>query len=407
MNYSKIYYDIIEHRKLNKYDGYTENHHVLPESLGGSDEDYNRVRLTAKEHYICHLLLTKMFDEGSVEYYKMIHAFLCMKNAIHNGRHITSRKYENLKQINAEYMSKTRKGVSTGLKWICNDSTGESKMVSIDDLITVGWRRGSLHGKGIERTNVTKQKIKNTKKLNNKPNLNVGIKWFHNIETETCKKFNINNVPEGWVIGRVLDWEEFKSNRCDRCEKQLLVKMNKHKQIKFCSDKCRYNKDHKKGYIWIYNIVTKETMHWNSNIALPENFVIGRKLIHEKEYSEFSSKPGYKWIHEISSGINKQVSIEIAIEKGWKRGIVRDINQHMLKMLYKNIANQYEDIRKNKQIILDKQRYFDLYKIYSEVGWDEMRSTTGFDASLSNFLLKCSKLADNYNPQPGKKRTAK
>lgn len=40
--------------------GYTEKHHIVPRSLGGSNESSNVVRLTAKEHFVCHRLLVKM-----------------------------------------------------------------------------------------------------------------------------------------------------------------------------------------------------------------------------------------------------------------------------------------------------------------------------------------------------------
>ena len=41
-------------------DGYVERHHVVPVSLGGSNEPENIITLTAREHYIAHLLLWKM-----------------------------------------------------------------------------------------------------------------------------------------------------------------------------------------------------------------------------------------------------------------------------------------------------------------------------------------------------------
>lgn len=40
-------------------DGYTERHHIIPKSMGGLDDNDNLVILTAREHYIAHLLLTK------------------------------------------------------------------------------------------------------------------------------------------------------------------------------------------------------------------------------------------------------------------------------------------------------------------------------------------------------------
>lgn len=58
--YTKIYYNIIN-KRLNitlLEDG--EVHHIIPRSLGGSDNSDNLVKLTYREHFVCHLLLTKM-----------------------------------------------------------------------------------------------------------------------------------------------------------------------------------------------------------------------------------------------------------------------------------------------------------------------------------------------------------
>ncbi len=40
--------------------GYAEQHHIIPKSLQGSNKSDNLVYLTAKEHFVCHHLLTKM-----------------------------------------------------------------------------------------------------------------------------------------------------------------------------------------------------------------------------------------------------------------------------------------------------------------------------------------------------------
>ena len=53
--------------------GYTERHHVLPRALGGSDDSSNLVTLTAREHFIAHMLLARMYG-GS-----MWHAVTLMK----------------------------------------------------------------------------------------------------------------------------------------------------------------------------------------------------------------------------------------------------------------------------------------------------------------------------------------
>ena len=58
--YSKWYLSIIENAKLNVPIGYTEKHHIIPKSLGGSNGKDNLVILTARQHFICHLILPKM-----------------------------------------------------------------------------------------------------------------------------------------------------------------------------------------------------------------------------------------------------------------------------------------------------------------------------------------------------------
>ena len=61
MNYQKIYDQIIDRAKKEprkKGNGvYYESHHIVPRSEGGSNSSSNLVLLTAKEHYIAHLLL--------------------------------------------------------------------------------------------------------------------------------------------------------------------------------------------------------------------------------------------------------------------------------------------------------------------------------------------------------------
>jgi hypothetical protein len=60
--YTSVYNSIIERAKsrILPKEIYTEKHHILPKSLGGTNDSTNLVRLTAREHFICHLLLPKM-----------------------------------------------------------------------------------------------------------------------------------------------------------------------------------------------------------------------------------------------------------------------------------------------------------------------------------------------------------
>jgi len=76
--YTRWYCNIINTAKLRETTGYTETHHIQPRSLGGNNSKENLVRLTAREHFVCHLLLTKMVTGKSKA--KMVHAAWSMSN---------------------------------------------------------------------------------------------------------------------------------------------------------------------------------------------------------------------------------------------------------------------------------------------------------------------------------------
>jgi hypothetical protein len=94
--YSKLYCNITSNAKQRITEGYTELHHIIPQSMGGSNDKENLVELTAREHFICHWLLVKM-TEGD-DRSKMLYALKGMKaENKHQQRYhtkITARVYE-------------------------------------------------------------------------------------------------------------------------------------------------------------------------------------------------------------------------------------------------------------------------------------------------------------------------
>jgi hypothetical protein len=110
--YTTWYTAITDRARTRKLEGYTERHHVIPKSLNGTDDNTNLVDLTAREHFICHWLLTKMYTGEAKS--KMIYALNGMKR---NGKFtqryetlVTSRVYENLKKEFSIVHSATMKG---------------------------------------------------------------------------------------------------------------------------------------------------------------------------------------------------------------------------------------------------------------------------------------------------------
>jgi hypothetical protein len=106
--YTNWYYSIVENARSRVLVEYSEKHHIIPKSLGGNNSIDNIVKLTAREHYICHLLLTKM-TEG-LNRHKMLHAAVAFKNW-------ASSKHERLFVINSKIYEKIKKDRSDGIKY--------------------------------------------------------------------------------------------------------------------------------------------------------------------------------------------------------------------------------------------------------------------------------------------------
>lgn len=66
VDYGRIYTQLINRALNRKLTGYRELHHIVPTSMGGMDDTYNLVALTAREHFIAHLLLYKMGYETQI-----------------------------------------------------------------------------------------------------------------------------------------------------------------------------------------------------------------------------------------------------------------------------------------------------------------------------------------------------
>jgi hypothetical protein len=108
--YSNWYHCIIANarNRILPTNTYIEKHHIIPKSLGGSNNPGNLVNLTAREHFICHILLTKfLIGEHKA---KMVHAtnqLMVQKNQHQSGRYIPSSKLYEMIRIELSIIKST------------------------------------------------------------------------------------------------------------------------------------------------------------------------------------------------------------------------------------------------------------------------------------------------------------
>ena len=199
LRWQNWYNKIIEKRKLNPVlEGYKEKHHIIPKSLGGSNNKSNLIYLTAKEHYICHLLLIRITQNDKVAYKKMLCALFKLGNC---NKYYNSNTYKIYRE---EYIKNCcighhnqdgEKNSAWGKIWVCNLDLNKIKMIKKEEF-TLYKNQGWIKGKYIDPINIKAKKLgikldihyfKRKKQLGEKV-----IDWYINKETRDKEKYNKN-----------------------------------------------------------------------------------------------------------------------------------------------------------------------------------------------------------------------
>ena len=205
--YSKCYYNIIEHRKNNPFDGYVERHHIVPKSLGGSNKKENIVALTAREHFICHRLLIKMTTGR--DKMKMSYAVRCLinqENAYQQRYKISSRTYATIISTTRNSISKYQTGKNNPYYGKTHSEEVRTKMRAKRALQIMPTRKGKVYSEESLKLwrEGNKKQFEDPYQIElrrTKCNKIRGMKIYHNYLRET-KYYPEGLQPDGWVIGR-------------------------------------------------------------------------------------------------------------------------------------------------------------------------------------------------------------
>lgn len=256
MDFNKAYNNLIKQyknkyiKKFSKYDTnyiYLEEHHIIPKSLGGSNNKENKILLPARVHFIAHLLLANMYNKGSKEEFMMQRAVIFLSGRSSNSNMIikSSRIYKKIKEeysiefgkrskiINSKPKSEEWKrkhslritgsgnpmygkcGINNpkfGMKYKLDNKCSESQL----KLYNSGYinpRKGiklsnetklkmSLAKKGKSLIFTEKGKLLHAKKMANKVWINLENKEQKYIEKEELSKYLLLGWKTGMIKGR-------------------------------------------------------------------------------------------------------------------------------------------------------------------------------------------------------------
>ena len=261
MNYQKIYNDLINKRKLSPPENcYTERHHIIPVCMNGTNDKDNLVTLTAREHFVAHALLVKIYKNDKRYYFKLLRAITAMQrfwgriSVDGNLRkpNKTYRLYANWKIQLSQYIKDNKDQFAFNLnkKAVYNNKLHKVRILNPDDiepfiLDNPDWSR--------EKDN-TWPKHQSTKNMIH----------IYNIETNKGTLINkYEDIPDGWLKG---------------CSPNS----NMHIQ--------QYNPT--KGKMWVTNLDTNKAELWFKDKELPKNYVKGKvNLKLRKDKTDIALRP--------------------------------------------------------------------------------------------------------------------
>lgn len=156
MDYPTHYANLIDKARNRTMTGYVERHHVVPRCMGGTDAKSNIVELSAREHFVAHLLLVKIFPKE----HKLTCAvtFLTSKGKIRNNK-----MYDWIRKRHAETMSLLNSG--SGNFMYGKTHTAEARAIISDKQRQIKQLTGQGSTAGIKKSLPHRQKISDAAKL--------------------------------------------------------------------------------------------------------------------------------------------------------------------------------------------------------------------------------------------------
>lgn len=248
--YQKWYYNIINIAKDRIIDEYTEIHHIIPKSLGGSNNKSNLIKVTAREHFILHLLLVKFVSGKSKR--SMIFALNAMSNLENNNqnRYIPKSKiYSISRKLYSEEQSKRISGKNNPMYGKTHTEeaklkiskankgkipSNKGKPLSIEQKNKISKATSGKNNPMYGKTHTEETKLKQSNAKLGKPN----IKLQGKIKSESHRK-KLSEANKGKLFSeeRKLKLKQIPKITCLYCGKCTSPSMNKRWHGEKCKEK--------------------------------------------------------------------------------------------------------------------------------------------------------------------------
>lgn len=221
MNYQKIYNQLIENARLknNSENEYYEIHHIIPSCVGGTSESNNLVKLTAREHFVAHKLLCKLYNYRGIRYAYCMMVTTSM-NYIKNKEQTSTKRYYRVSSRDySECVNFLKQDISNRFKGKIYINNGEIQTIidksELNNYIEHGWKKGKLpfSEEALEsirlkaKLRVLPEEVHNKKSNSVSGSKNPAFNTKMMNKNGINKRVNINEIQlyqeNGWVLGMI------------------------------------------------------------------------------------------------------------------------------------------------------------------------------------------------------------
>lgn len=289
MDYQSHYDKLIKRARSRKLTGYVERHHVIPRCMGGDNSRLNMVRLTAREHYLAHLILAKLHPDVPGLWFavQMMSSGLLdarMNSPVKDARS-RNRLYEWVRKRTLPLL--VQAGRTAGLGKLAITDGKSIRRITPDTPVPEGWHYGVTYtmpeGGYISLTDGTS-------------NMRIPVG---------------SDIPEGWHEGWAANNTWTKSRRW-ATDGSTDIRLNRGDAIPKGFHLGRTFKPNK-GLICVTDGIHNRRVPKSELNHLPSGWRLGLKF-----------KTGHKGTIRITDGhTNTNINADDAIPDGWRRGMTR------------------------------------------------------------------------------------